>query len=200
MTIAATPIFIVTAQCCSAKIYHSHQRKITMIAAVTEIAVPLNSEIAQHLTGAYFADAYEVSIKRPTMTALEIYLSAAATTPAWIEQLMTLRNRIVGVLGLKNLGNLGAIDRTKPASAYRVGDRVGIFVIHSLSDQEAIFADSDKHLNVRVSVRKTGGDDHPSVVISTVVHVHNMLGRVYLFFVVPAHRRIVPAMLRRLGA
>jgi Protein of unknown function (DUF2867) len=171
-----------------------------MTAVVTEIAVLPNSEIAKHLNGADFADAYEVSIKRPTMTALEIYLSAVAMTPAWIERLMTLRNRIVVVFGLKNLGNLGAIDPTKPASAYRVGDRVGIFVIHSLSDQEAIFADSDKHLDVKISVRKIGDDDHPSVAISTVVHIHNTLGRVYMFFVVPAHRRIVPAMLRRLRA
>jgi hypothetical protein len=170
---------------------------MTMI--VTEIAVPSNSDIAQHLHGAYFADAYEVSIKRPAMTALEIYLSAVAMTPAWIERLMMIRNRVVSVFGLKNLGGLSAIDRTKPASAYRVGDRVGIFVIHSLSDQEAIFGDSDKHLNAKISVRKTGIDGQSSVVISTVVHVHNTLGRVYLFFVVPVHRRIVPAMLRRLG-
>jgi hypothetical protein len=170
-----------------------------MTVIVTEIAVPPNSDIAQHLHDAYFADAYEVSIKRPAMTALEIYLSAVAMTPAWIERLMMIRNRVVSVFGLKNLGGLSAIDRTKPASAYRVGDRVGIFVIHSLSDQEAIFSDSDKHLNAKISVRKTGTDGQSSVAISTVVHVHNTLGRVYLFFVVPVHRRIVPAMLRRLG-
>jgi Protein of unknown function (DUF2867) len=135
-----------------------------MTSAVTEIAVSSNSDIAKHLHGAYFADAYEVSIKRPAMTALEIYLSAVAMTPAWIERLMMIRNRVVSVFGLKNLGGLSAIDRTKPASAYRVGDRVGIFVIHSLSDQEAIFGDSDKHLNAKISVRKTGivisGDFH----------------------------------------
>jgi hypothetical protein len=176
------------------------KKKITMTVIVTEIAVPPNSDIAEHLHGAYFADAYEVSIKRPAMTALEIYLSAVAMTPAWIERLMMIRNRVVSVFGLKNLGGLSAIDPTKPASAYRVGDRVGIFVIHSLSDQEAIFGDSDKHLNAKISVRKTGTDGQSSVVISTVVHVHNTLGRVYLFFVVPVHRRIVPAMLRRLGA
>jgi hypothetical protein len=171
-----------------------------MTSAVTEIVVPSNSDIAQHLHGAYFADAYEVSIKRPAMTALEIYLSAVAMAPAWIERLMMIRNRVVNIFGLKNLGGLSAIERTKPASAYRVGDRVGIFVIHSLSDQEAIFGDSDKHLSAKISVRKTGIDGQSSVVISTVVHVHNTLGRVYLFFVVPVHRRIVPAMLRRLGA
>ncbi len=171
-----------------------------MTAIVTEIAVPPNSDIAQHLHGAYFADAYEVSINRTAMTALDIYLSTVAMTPAWIERLMTIRNGVVGVFGLKNLGSLGAIDRTKPASAYRVGDRVGIFVIHSLSDQEAIFGDSDKHLNAKISIRKTDADDHSSVAITTVVHIHNTLGRMYLFFVVPVHRRIVPAMLRSIGS
>lgn len=171
-----------------------------MASVITEVAVPPNSEISQHLEGADFADSYEVSIENPAMTALEIYLSAVSKTPAWIERLMTTRNRIVSVFGIKDLGSLGAVDQSKPVAAYRVGDRVGIFVVYSLSDQEIVFADSDKHLNAKISVRKTGSHDHPSVAVSTVVHIHNALGRLYILLVAPVHRLIVPAMLRRLAA
>lgn len=32
------------------------------------------------------------------------------------------------------------------------------------------------------------------IVVSTVVPVHNRLGRLYLFFVAPVHQIVVPAM------
>jgi hypothetical protein len=165
---------------------------------VTETPIPANSAIARHAEGANFADSYQVRLLNPSQSALEIYLSAVSHTPAWVEVLMTTRNRVVSLLGLKNLGSMGAVDASKPVSAYRVGDRVGIFTLHSLSEQEVVFADSDKHLNAKISVCKTVSHGSPSVAVTTVVHIHNALGRLYMALVVPVHRRIVPAMLRRL--
>lgn len=155
-------------------------------------AVPPHAEIARHLRGADFHDCYETAIAPTPLSALELYLKVVAGTPRWVNAMMTLRNRIVRLVGLKNLGALGDTDGAKPASAYRVGDRVGIFSIVYLSEQEVILGDSDKHLNVEVSVCKLPG----KVAVSTVVHTHNALGRIYMLFVAPAHRRIVPATLR----
>jgi hypothetical protein len=166
---------------------------------VALVPAPRDSQIAMYLPGANFFDTYEVPIEDASMSAIEIYLHAVSRTPAWIERLMFLRNRIVGVFGLKDLGSLGSVDASKAVASYRVGDRVGIFVIHALSEAEVILADSDKHLDARVSVCKTGAIGQPSVAITTVVHVHNLLGRLYVSVVVPIHRVIVPAMLRRLG-
>lgn len=42
----------------------------------------------------------------------------------------------------------------KNLDEYRVGDRVGIFTLLFLSDNEIIQGDSDKHLDVKVSVFK----------------------------------------------
>jgi Protein of unknown function (DUF2867) len=167
---------------------------------VALVSVPRDSQIALHMPGADFFDTYEVADVDASMSAIEIYLRAVSRTPAWIEHLMSLRNRIVGVFGLKDLGSLGFVDGSKAAASYRVGDRVGIFVIHSLSEAEVVLADSDKHLDARVSVCKTGTCRRPSVAITTVVHVHNLLGRLYIAVVAPVHRIIVPAMLRRLAS
>jgi hypothetical protein len=41
-------------------------------------------------------------------------------------------------------------------------------------------------------------DGGRKVTTSTVVHIHNMLGHVYMFFVAPAHRIIAPTVLSRL--
>jgi hypothetical protein len=162
---------------------------------ITPTAIPQQSQIASRLHGADFHDCYETEIALTSSSALELYLKVVAATPRWVNAMMTLRNRIVQLAGLKNLGALGDTDAAKPASAYRLGDRVGIFSIVYLSEQEVILGDSDKHLNVEVSVCKLPG----KVAVSTVVHTHNALGRIYMLFVAPAHRRIVPATLRNAG-
>jgi hypothetical protein len=158
-------------------------------------AIPQHSEIARHLGGADFQDCYQVAIAPTSLSALELYLQVVAATPRWVNAMMTLRNRIVQFVGLKNLGALGDTDHAKPAGAYRLGDRVGIFSIIYLSEHEVILGDADKHLNVEVSVCKLPD----KVAVSTVVHTHNALGRIYMLFVAPAHRRIVPATLRNAG-
>ncbi|MBI3524076.1 MAG: DUF2867 domain-containing protein [Betaproteobacteria bacterium] len=136
-------------------------------------------------------------LKHQGRSALEIYLDVVCRTPAWVNFLMATRNHIVSLFGLKNLGHLGDGTRSKPVSAYRVGDRVGIFSLLSLTDEEIILGDSDKHLDVKVSVCKLNPGARESIAISTVVHIHNLLGRVYMFFVAPVHRLIVPATLAR---
>ena len=159
---------------------------------ISETAVPLHSEISRRLTGAYFHDTFETAIKPSSRSALELYLQVVAGTPAWVNAMMALRNRVVSLFGLKDLGNLGDVDTTKPAADYRIGDRVGIFTIRYLSEQEVILGDSDKHLRTEISVCKA----QDKVAVTTVVHLHNLLGRVYMLFVTPVHRRVVPATLR----
>jgi len=98
--------------------------------------------------------------------------------PKWVNFLMARRNKIVSVMGLKNIGHLGDIDSKKPLDEYRVGDCVGIFTLLFLSDNEIILADSDKHLDVKVSVFKESSESK-LISMSTVVHVHNFSGKLY---------------------
>ncbi|MEH6534724.1 MAG: DUF2867 domain-containing protein, partial [Photobacterium frigidiphilum] len=99
-------------------------------------------------------------------------------------------------LGLKNLGHLGAVVTAKPAGEYQIGDRVGIFTLLSISDNEVILGDADKHLDVKVSVYKESKEGN-LIAISTVVHVHNLLGKVYMSIVTPVHKLIVPSSITR---
>ena len=105
---------------------------------------------------------------------------------------MALRNAVVARLGLKHDGDLSSFDFSKKAQDYRVGDRVGIFTVYKISENEVIMGEDAKHLDVRLSLFKT---DHGSrVVLSTVVHVKNWLGHLYMFFVKPMHRIIAPTV------
>lgn len=165
---------------------------------MNSIEIPVESRIRTSLPGAYFHDSFEVVTKGSSQPVLEIYLDVVAHTPPWVNFLMRLRNRCVAIFGLKNLGGLGDVDTRKGAGCYKVGERVGIFSILSLTDQEVVLGDSDKHLDVQVSICKHR-DNPQKITVTTVVHTHNFLGKVYMFFVIPAHKRIVPATLRCLS-
>ncbi len=164
---------------------------------VIEAAVPANTKIANELPGAYFYDCYQMDYCHEGIPAMQLYLNTFATTPGWVRTLMRIRNQVVGLFGLKNLGDLSAIQRDKAAKDYQVGERAGIFSLIYQSDQEVILCDSDKHLDVSISVSKQTEGNRQFVAVTTVVHVHNTLGRVYMLFVGPAHKVIAPAVLRQ---
>ncbi|MEO7106686.1 MAG: DUF2867 domain-containing protein [Rhodoferax sp.] len=161
--------------------------------------IPSGSQIAKALPHNDFADCYQFDDLWPDMDALQTYLHVVARTPGWMNALMAMRNRAVRLVGLKHLGNLStAIDR-KPANAYKVGDRVGIFSLQYVQSNEAILFDDDKHLIVQLSLLKHEVGGKPVVSLSTVVHNHNRLGRVYMAIVGPVHSFIVPRMLAQVA-
>jgi hypothetical protein len=161
--------------------------------------IPSFSALGGSLRTAYFYDCYTIELPPDTRNPLELYLSVVSRTPGWIDFLMNLRNKVVAQLGLKNVGSLSGIDRSKPAHAYRIGDQAGIFRLLELHEREVILGETDKHLDVKISVAKQDKPDRTAVSVSTVVHVHNLLGRAYMFFVTPAHRIIAPATVSQLA-
>lgn len=159
--------------------------------------VPLNSRASQLVHGASFHDAWCITSARIDRSALEHFLVAAEKTPRWINAAMGARNRIVQLFGLKNLGALDNLDGTRKPEAYMPGDRVGIFTLFENSFDEVLLGDRDKHLNVVLSVhrRLLPGGQAAEVTLTTVVHVKNLLGRLYMLPVTPAHRIIAPTVL-----
>jgi len=162
---------------------------------------PVGSKIQQLVPGSYFHDAWSINAVEPGLDPLSQFLRVAEATPAWIDGAMKLRNRLVSPLGIKNLDGLSEINRSKSSSAYKVGERVGIFTLISTSETEVLLGDSDKHLDVVVSVHRRQLDQavQAVVTITTVVNVHNWLGRLYMVPVRPAHRLIARAMIRAVG-
>ena len=163
-------------------------------AQVSAAAPPPGSQASQRLPGAYFHDCYRIAAPDADASALALYLHVVRHTPRWVNWLMALRNRAVGLFGLKNLGHLGALGVAKQAAEYRVGDRIGIFSLLYLSPEEVLLGDSDKHLDVVLSICKA---PQGAVSVTTVVHVHNWLGRLYMLPVAPLHKIIVRTMLKK---
>lgn len=163
---------------------------------VVPCEVPVPSRIHGFAAGADFLDAYVVEVLQPQRCAMEHLLTLLRRTPRWVERAMDLRNRVVVWFGLRSAGDWRAA--LQPArAAWANGDRVGIFSLMSLDDDEVIVGDNDRHLRVLISLRRLppGGGQPARVVVSTVVHLHNTLGRLYMLPVTPAHRVIAPAVL-----
>lgn len=165
-----------------------------MTSMTRTVPLPANCQLAATQHDADFANAHETLVPASSLSATAIYCALMQQTPGWVDALMTLRNQVVRPLGLKDLGLLSSV----AASAAVPGQRLGIFEVVSVSDKELVLQDNDTHLLVQLSVLKQPHDaSHDKLTISTVVHTHNTLGRIYMAFVAPAHKVIAPAVARR---
>lgn len=176
----------------------------TTLRTVHAVPLPEGTVIHAALPGAQYADAYQTPDPHPDASALQAWLDVVARTPRWTRALMALRNRLVRLVGLKDVGQLhdvhGQVADPRNAASYRPGDRVGIFILRHLGEREVVMGQDDKHLDVQVSLCKRLVAGQPMLVLSTVVHIHNTLGHAYMAVITPFHRAIVRSMLRRVAA
>jgi hypothetical protein len=157
-------------------------------------ALPADSRIATLYRGAHLADAYAVPLPPAATRDIDALARAALATPApWARRLLRVRDAVMSPFGVATSVQVGA----KARAAGR--DRIGFFPVQSKSEREVVVGEDDTHLDFRASVlvrpRADGSGDE--LVLTTVVHCHNALGRIYLALITPFHRLIVRSMLRR---
>ncbi len=162
---------------------------------VFAVALPQESALRPWLGNANFHDAWSVPLRDETLTPAEIFLRASRTAPGWIGRLMAFRNWIARRIGLKDVGSMSGAT-TKAAESYQIGDKLGIFTIMGSSAREVVLGIDDSHLDVRVSILKTGQNGEQQCIVSTGVRVHNWVGHVYMAPVGRIHPLVVRAMLR----
>ena len=97
--------------------------------------------------------------------------------PYWVAALLRLRESLVGLVG---------IERRRPGALDPV----------AVDDHEVVLGSDARHLDVRASVLR----DPDRVVVTTVVQVHSVRGRLYLGVVRLVHPMIVRALLGRAAA
>lgn len=137
--------------------------------------VPAEAACSSMLPGYDFADAFAVDTPMP-LDAPTAVQRAFAQPPAWVRGLMDLRNRLVGLAGLRGAPARGfPVLRSTPSAVWMGLD--------------------DKHLDFRVAVTTAPCGTGTRVVVTTMVRRHNRWGRAYLAVVMPFHRRIAPRML-----
>jgi len=162
---------------------------------IIECDVPTSSALGSDLIrSAYFHDSYRVPLARSGLSIVEIFFALFGRTPRWMKALLIARNAVARWCGLEAPT---AAEILKPAvrASYQVGDKIGPWPIFFINDHEIVAGRNNKHLDFRLSVLRTRDGVAESVVVSTVCSVHNLAGKIYLFFIVPFHRTGVKSLL-----
>jgi hypothetical protein len=142
-----------------------------------------------------YADAYKTIIPDGLCPDVDaIAQSIFQTTPWWVELLMTLRNRIVSVIGLKT----SEFENTATENVdLQPGSAIRGFHVFERTENEILLGLDDSHLDFRVSILMKTESDNRQVVLSTVVRFNNRVGRAYFIPVKQGHKIIVKTLLRR---
>jgi len=142
-------------------------------------AIPTNSLVLKGFEKVDYCDTYQIQ-KKTEKNAEEIS-KEILQMPKWTSILMKLRNRIVGVFGLKTDKNTEKTDT--------------FFSVIEKNENEIVMGEVDKHLNFRLSVLKS--DIENTISLITAVHFNNKFGNIYFFIIKPFHKIILKATLKR---
>jgi hypothetical protein len=140
--------------------------------------------IGEILIGAQFIDAYRVTVATADLDAAGAARLMLGRPPAWTRRLMALRNALVTPFGLK----------TGPEPGDR-GEKIGMFPIESATPGRVVLGFNDRHLDFRVVVDVAATGAASEVTATTLVRLHNLLGRTYLTAILPFHKLIVRSSL-----
>jgi hypothetical protein len=162
---------------------------------VIECDVPSGSVLDRDLIAiCYFHDSYRTPLTHPELGVVGIFFAIFGHEPLWMKLALVARNAAARLIGLE-APSVAEIMTPEVRATYSVGEKIGPWPIFFLGDNEIVAGRDNKHLDFRVSVLKAIDGDAPSVVVSTVCTVHNLFGKIYLFFIVPFHRRGVRSLM-----
>jgi len=155
---------------------------------VVDCDVPSSSMLSREvIERANFRDAYRALLSRRELGIVDIFFGIFAHHPLWMKLLLIVRNKVASLAGL-DAPTASEILHLEIKDHYVVGEKIGIWPIFSLGENEVVAGRNNKHMDFRLSVLKVPDGERTSVVVSTICTVHNLAGRLYLFFVVPFHR------------
>jgi Protein of unknown function (DUF2867) len=164
------------------------------------VAIPPDARASGFYASPYLADAFAISLPAEVVASPEqLARYVFENQPAWVNTLMGVRGTLVAGFGLKTAKQLAALSADVSEKSERVEKRIAIFKIYESNAQEVFLGEDDSHLNFRISVqlRSATTASTPQLIVSTVVHCHNLLGRSYITLIAPFHRQVVKAGLSR---
>ena len=156
------------------------------------IPMPPDSVLAPLYRGADLLDAYAVQLPAGASDDLEVLARAGFERQAWwIRSLTRVRDTIMATVGVKSSRAVGI-------AAAAQGPVIGFFPLRSKSAGELVMGEDDRHLDFRLAIQlRVGAAGGRELVLVTVVHCHNLLGRTYLAAITPFHRVIARASLEQ---
>ena len=156
------------------------------------VPVPSDSVLAPLYVGADLLDAFAIHLPAGASDDIEVLARITFERQAgWIRALTWVRDAVMTTVGVKSSRAIGV------AAAAR-GPVIGYFPVLSKSAGELVVGADDRHLDFRAAILlRTVAAGGRALVVVTVVHCHNRLGRTYLALIAPFHRTILRANLER---
>jgi hypothetical protein len=165
--------------------------------SVVECDVPAASALDRGLVAnCDFHDSYRVPLSHPGLGMADIFFAVFGHTPFWMKTMLIVRNALARLAGLE-APTVTEIMKPQVSDTYRVGDKIGPWLVFFVGDNEIIAGRDNRHMDFRLSVLKVADGTAASVVVSTICSVHNLFGTIYLALIVPFHRAGVRALLSR---
>ena len=155
--------------------------------------IPEYSIISKGFSSFQYCDSF--STVKQTNDSIDKITTDIFQTPKWADFLMTIRNTVVKLVGLKAGGYK---KDTYISDFYPIGSRAVYFTVIDRNENEIIMAENDKHLNFRVSVMTNRQGDNVTIYLTTIVKYNNFLGWLYFSPVKPFHRLIIRSLFKRL--
>ena len=156
--------------------------------------IPENSIISKDFKETHYCDSF--LIMKQTNDNLDKITTDIFKTPKWADILMSIRNTIVKIVGLKGGGYKKDINIS---DYYPIGSKAVYFTVIDRNENEIVMAENDKHLNFRVSVMINRQGNEVAIYLTTIVKFNNAVGRLYFLPVKPFHRIICISLLNRIS-
>lgn len=154
---------------------------------VIECDAPAGSLLGDSaITQAYFRDSWSAPLTRD-QDVPSLFFAVFGHRPGWMNRTLLIRNKLASMAGLE-AATAEEFLSAQQKDQYAVGDKIGIWPIYALSDTELVAGRDNAHLDFRVSILKVSNGKGQRVIVTTICKVHNLFGRIYLFFIVPFHR------------
>lgn len=162
-------------------------------------AIPVGSRVLVNTKRTSdYVDCFRVALPLEEDLSVDYLMAKVlSASPWWITGLMALRNLLVSGFGLKTeLG--GAPARVTREIHFEPGNRDCFFTVIDRTYDELVMAETDKHLDFRVSFKKCIVPNCVTILeLTTVVWYNNYLGPIYFTVVKPFHRALIRSMMKR---
>lgn len=151
---------------------------------ITPVEPNANSVVYNAFDRVDYRDAFRVSFPSGTFADISQFAKVYFTSqPTWL--------RMVSM----NILNKETLAETINNSEFKVGEKIGSWGIHDISDNEIVFGESMGFMDYRFSMRLDKSDSD-LIEVSTVVKINSFMGKFYFAIVKLLHKRFVIKSLR----
>ena len=167
---------------------------------IFEELIPRSDEIFNSFGKVNYEDSFCLCLETNKTFDIDfIIFKIIKTLPRWLKFLLSLRNMVVGIFGLKT-GKSENVHYNQEKLILKQDQSIGDFFIILKRKKHLITELTDKHLDFRFSILITEDEGITKISLSTIVKINNIFGKIYFFFITPFHRLIIPNILKRLGS